>query len=172
MTLFVRNLDAATSKDEVKQAIRSELEDRGETELNVGEVRPTRNNTQTVTITIDKESAGILLRKGYITVGIVKGRIEEHIQVQRCYRCWGYGHTASGCKENADRRNNCYKCGEEGHQAEEYKEETKCPLCERKGHAAGSSLCKAFRAALKEAKGKATIWQNLGRNLGEERPTT
>ena len=58
----------------------SELEESGEIELKVGEVRPTRNNTQTVTLTIDKESAEILLRKEFIMVGIVKGRTEEHIQ--------------------------------------------------------------------------------------------
>ena len=65
---------------QVNQEIRNELEETGEIELKVGEVRPTRNNTQTVTLTIDKESAEILLRKEFIMVGIVKGRTEEHIQ--------------------------------------------------------------------------------------------
>ena len=47
----------------------SELEESGEIELKVGEVRPTRNNTQTITIKIDKESVEILLRKEFIMVG-------------------------------------------------------------------------------------------------------
>ena len=54
---------------QVNQEIRNELEETGEIELKVGEVRPTRNNTQTITIKIDKESVEILLRKEFIMVG-------------------------------------------------------------------------------------------------------
>ncbi|XP_063901395.1 centromere-associated protein E-like [Zophobas morio] len=160
-TLFIRNLDATTNKEEVKQAIRRELGDRGEVELKVGEVRPTRNNTQTITITIDKDSAEILIRKEFVMIGIVKGKIEERMQMTRCYRCWGYGHAASECLEEIDRRNTCYKCGKEGHQAGQCNNEAKCPLCEKEGHTAGSSACKIFRIALKEAKRSAESPQKL-----------
>ncbi|KAJ3661607.1 hypothetical protein Zmor_005996 [Zophobas morio] len=170
-TLFIRNLDATTNKEEVKRAIRRELGDRGGIEMKVGEVRPTRNSTQTITIMIDKDNAETLTRKEFVIIGIVKGKIEERVQMQRCYRCWAYGHTVSGCVEEIDRRNTCYKCGKEGHQAGQCNNEAKCPLCEKEGHTAGSSACKMFRTALKEAKRRAETPQNLNCNGANKQNT-
>ncbi|EFN81654.1 hypothetical protein EAI_14407, partial [Harpegnathos saltator] len=37
----------------------------------------------------------------------------------QCFKCWGLGHTRSGCTATVDRGGLCYRCGRGGHTARE-----------------------------------------------------
>ena len=87
------------------------------------------------------------VERGRLRLGLSVCKIQERIEVEKCYLCWAYGHKAWNCSA-PDRRANCQNCAK-GHKKEDCKEEAFCSLCEVKGHEAGSGRrCEAFKRAL------------------------
>jgi hypothetical protein len=81
-------------------------------------------------------------------IGLGMCRVQERVEVIKCFRCWNYGHRAFECT-GPDRRQNCLKCAQPGHLRKECEGESYCPLCDKKGmHEAGTSDCATFRRAL------------------------
>ncbi|KAH1029335.1 hypothetical protein HUJ05_002594 [Dendroctonus ponderosae] len=76
--------------------------------------------------------------------------MKARINMQRCRKCWAYGHRLSDCT-GTDRSRLCFACGEEDHQKESTTEPN-CPICQRKGHETGSGNCDAFQTLLTTAK--------------------
>ena len=149
-TFFIRGMDATVSKEEVQKALVEKVG--SNRKMEVGEIRPNRNDTINITIRIEEEAANQILAEGSIKVGLSEGKVEEKLPIARCYKCWGYGHMAKNCEEE-DRSDNCYRCGEKGHQAKDCQEEVmKCPLCGKSGHQAGRMGCKARKKALTKAR--------------------
>lgn len=123
--------------------------------IKIGELRPNANNTQAVTVTLDKEDAEKLVKDGIIRVGVVNCTVEKRIKVTKCRRCWSYEHTATECT-GTDRSKFCYKCGKDGHAAKDCTDEVACPICQTKGHITGSGKCPAFRRALNQIRREQT----------------
>jgi hypothetical protein len=115
----------------------------------VGKLRPAYGGTQVATLRVSKEMARKMLQTKNVKVGLNSCSIRERVDIRMCYKCWGYDHHASECREE-DKKNQCRKCGEEGHHSGECKNDAYCIKCNRAGHAAGSTQCKAFKDALKK----------------------
>lgn len=154
-TLHIKGMEVAVEAKEVLSAIESKIGSLQEKEFKLSKFRPNANKTMSVTFTINKEDAKILIDSKEIRIGLVMAKIEKRIQVKKCYKCWAYDHEASECK-GPDRRRICYKCGKEGHPAKTCTEKERCPICDKEGHKAGTGACKIFRRALSRARMKLT----------------
>lgn len=102
---------------------------------------------------------------------MVRCRVERRVRVDKCHRCWAFDHLARECM-GPDRRNLCLKCGKSGHKREGCKAEEECPLCEKKGHRAGSGRCGAFKRALEHIKGRERSRERARARQEEERRWT
>lgn len=85
-----------------------------------------------------------------VRIGWTSARIRPRRQEpQRCYRCHGFGHSATVCT-GPDLAGACRKCGSSGHLERNCNEEDKCLACDRLGqrylpHRTGSGGCLARR---------------------------
>jgi hypothetical protein len=147
-TLHIRGMDELTTAEDLEKALRN-LTDLKGTHLTVGKLRPAYGGTQVATLRVSKEMARKMLQTKNVKVGLNSCSIRERVDIRMCYKCWGYDHHASECREE-DKKNQCRKCGEEGHHSGECKNDAYCIKCNRAGHAAGSTQCKAFKDALKK----------------------
>ncbi|KAF7273744.1 hypothetical protein GWI33_013563 [Rhynchophorus ferrugineus] len=66
----------------------------------IGTLRLVRANTQAVTVVTDETQAQQLLERRFISVGLVRCRVERRIDLARCARCWGYDQSQRECKGN------------------------------------------------------------------------
>lgn len=159
-TLFIRDIDDICGIQEVKEAILRTEENVKDENLKITSLRSARNGTQTATVNLEEGYAHKLLDKGRLRVGIVECRIQERLDIPRCYKCWSYGHNARNC-EGTDRSKKCHICCSEEHDRKNCKATTPyCPLCETEGHQAGSGICKVFKNALKTEREKRRIATN------------
>ncbi|XP_066157557.1 uncharacterized protein [Euwallacea fornicatus] len=154
-SIVLKGLDATVTKEDVVEAIldfsNGSIQ---EYELKVGELRPYARSEQAVTIRLDEKIADHLVRTRTLRIGMTRCKIEEHLEIVKCNRCWAYDHRTPQCK-NADKRKACFRCGKEEHLSRACKKkevECVCILCDKKGHYAGSGKCPKFREALAEAK--------------------
>ncbi|XP_071056461.1 uncharacterized protein [Onthophagus taurus] len=145
-TIHVRGMDAIVDKAEVIEAIEAALGKKNVI-VRMSELRPMRNNTQAVTLTLKKMDASDLMNKGPVRIGYTSCNLEKRLNVMRCSRCWEYGHETWRCK-GTDRAKLCYRCGKKDHIVADCKNEEACPLCEEEGHRAGSGKCKIFKKEL------------------------
>ena len=176
-TIFIKGMDAVTTKAEVSEAL---IEAGGKAEeMKVGELRPYYGSSQAVTVTLPEEAAEKILKKKELRIGYNWCRVIKRVEVTQCYRCWRHGHKAAACKNAEDRSNNCRNCGDKGHLQKECTLQKFCPVCKRQGHSAGTGGCPATRQALREAraeetktKRQGTEWVNLKTYLKENPKTT
>lgn len=150
-TLFIRGMDAITTKEEVQKALLIEIPDLLTREHKISDLRPAVGGTQAITFSADAVTTQKLETKKYIRIGLTSCKVVKKIALQRCSKCWAYDHEAKNCA-GVDRGNACFRCGEIGHSAKECKNEENCPLCHKLGHRSGSGQCESFKRALKEAK--------------------
>ena len=98
-----------------------------------------------------------MLGLGKLRVGWVNCRIREHVEVDGCFRCQGYGHVARYCTLPG-RKDACWRCGGASHVAKECKASPWRLNCADRGeedyaHASGSGSCPIFRAELRRLRG-------------------
>lgn len=115
--LHISDLDGETTSEEVKQGIKAELgfADQDSQEVEVTSLRPAFAGTQKATVKLSQSFANKLVRKRRILIGWISCRVKLREELQRCFRCWEVGHTASACK-GPDKSGLCFSCGEAGHQ--------------------------------------------------------
>lgn len=57
-----------------------------------------------IIIEVDEETQDLM--KGKLSIGWRKCLVFRHINVKRCFKCWGYYHIAKNCTRNET----CHKC--------------------------------------------------------------
>ncbi|KAK5640678.1 hypothetical protein RI129_011489 [Pyrocoelia pectoralis] len=145
-TLHLKGADEITTAEEVKQALKATGQIRHKEDLIVKTLRPTRFGTQYGTIVMNRKDAEVILRQGKVKIGLNNCEIEEKIDIFKCYKCWGYGHSAAQCN-GEDRSNLCQRCTGADHIRTGCNKDPYCPLCATEGHMAGEAVCGALRRA-------------------------
>lgn len=151
VTLYLKDLDGITTKQEVADALKKILGDTTDPPM-IGELRPFRGGNQAVTLRASEGIAKTLQQLGKIKVGLCMCKITSRVEVPRCYRCCSYGHKAFECKAETDCRDLCRNCGKTGHREMECKEGSFCLSCKSGGHKVGAGICPEFKKALSRAR--------------------
>jgi hypothetical protein len=151
----VLDLDSLTSETEVTEALKKEFPSLT-SELKATLFKPNRREQRKALVEMDEKEALSVLRKGKLKVGWVVCRVRQRLEVERCFKCLGYGHMRKNCP-GPDRSKNCWKCGSTQHKAADCKDAPSCALCtdtpgEGYNHIPGSGACRAFKKALQAKK--------------------
>jgi len=154
-TVEIRDIDACTTENEVRQAI---IQAGVEGDL-VIRLTNANNRGQRLAIATAQETEAVkLLKTGKLKVGWVICRVRRRTPLVRCFRCLDYGHHARDCK-GTDRANMCYKCGQVGHLAATCNNEPHCAICaemavklDDQKHILGTTKCRALKLALEKRK--------------------
>ena len=64
-------------------------------------------------VLLEEARALKLIKGAHIKIGWVSCRVRRKKEVNRCFRCLGFGHIAAGCR-GTDCSWCCCRCGEEG----------------------------------------------------------
>ncbi|KYB24568.1 hypothetical protein TcasGA2_TC031704 [Tribolium castaneum] len=151
-TIHIRGIDAATDIEKLRSAIEEKVGRLDQNEIQLGQLRQNRGETQAATIRMVKKKAEEILKEKTIQVGMVRAQVERRVEVLRCFNCLGYNHKASECTKEK-RNKSCYRCGGEDHMAKDCKSTVEfCVVCRSAGHRAGSGKCRLFKQALAAAK--------------------
>ncbi len=146
--VYIKDVEAPIGPEEIKRALVESGQIKEEKQVVIKTLRPTPNGNQTTIIEMKEEDAKGLVQKSKMRLGLSVCKIQERIEVEKCYRYWTYGHKAWNCSR-PDKRESCLNCAKEGHKRKDCQEEAFCPLCEARGHEAGSGRrCEAFKRAL------------------------
>ena len=121
-------------------------------------LRPAYNGNQVATVIMDEEDANKITAVGRIRIGLTLCRVQERIEIEKCYKCWDYGHKADKCS-GEDRGERCRNCAQEGHMRKTCTSDSYCPLC-NEAHEVGSRDCQRFKKALAAATRKGYRNQN------------
>lgn len=146
-----RDLDEITTEQELQNALKTQCE-LGDEPL-VIRMRRAYGGTQTATIRLSALAAPKLLTKGKIKVGwsvcALKAIPRVAKELERCFKCWGFGHQARNC-DGPDRSKSCRKCGENGHFASDCAKPPRCMLCKKEDgndHMTGGFKCPSYQKA-------------------------
>ena len=148
MLLEVRDLDVTTTAEELSRNIASAVSCQ-QADVQVRWIHAAFQGTKTALIEVKNEEGGKLLAAKTVRIGWSSCHIRPHLQLTRCYRCTGYGHTAHHCR-GPDRSNLCRVCNRPGHKAAACNGEPECVQCKEAGyphkHPQGSyGSCTVFR---------------------------
>lgn len=156
-SIEVRDIDEATTKDDICEAIKTGFQIGEISVSDVVSLRTAYGGTQTAIITLPADSAKTLLKSGRIKIGWVICRIRERKTLTKCFRCLEFGHLARNCKNESDRSKQCRRCSGDGHIAKDCTRDPLCMFCKNKNpdgakHIAGSNNCPILRRALNDRK--------------------
>lgn len=156
-TVEIRDCDCCTTETEIEEALRRVIPEYSG-QMKVKLTRPNSRQQRLALIKMEAQAVKKILDAGRILIGFVSCRVREGAEVQRCFRCLGYGHHAAGCK-GPDRSKLCHRCGGADHKGSDCTADPLCFLCaaadrESAKHVAGTRACKAFREALAEVNKK------------------
>ncbi|XP_046868375.1 uncharacterized protein LOC124460839 [Drosophila willistoni] len=82
---------------------------RGASRADVGQLRPTFNETQMAVVCLPQTSAASLVRKRALVVGCFSCQIGQRVAQQRCFECLNFGHVAFNCKSTVGRTSWCFR---------------------------------------------------------------
>ena len=150
-TVECRYLDEITTEEEVRNALKEQCDLDDETL--VIKLRKAYGGTQTASIRLSAAVAPKLLKKGKIKVGwsVCAFKTVPRVakQMERCFKCWCFGHQAHTCA-GPDRSKLCRKCGESGHFASDCTKSPRCVLCKKEDendHMTGGFKCPVYKKA-------------------------
>jgi len=147
--LRLKDLEDSISAVEIANMIADEGECVPD-EIRVGPIRQGLNRLGTAWVRCPMITANRLLRKGRLTLGWTRVRIELLPErTTTCYLCLQPGHVRATCPGGKDRAGLCYRCGEAGHLASTCSAPPRCPVCadlgRPDGHRVGGRACRAPR---------------------------
>ncbi|CAH1101744.1 unnamed protein product [Psylliodes chrysocephalus] len=122
--LLIKDLDGATTEEEVGEAISKEIACDQDV-FQIKALNPAFGNRQNARVIINEPHASILLSKEKIKIGWTQCRIFEKKRDTRCFRCWEPGHNISDC-QGPNREHLCLKCAKEGHKAKDCQNNSYC----------------------------------------------
>lgn len=131
--------------------MKKQIPDLDEKKVKVGKLRPNAMSTQSASISLEADTAELIVARKRIRIGMVSCSVEKMLDIRKCSRCWTYDHAGNECS-GPDRSKLCLNCGKEGHQAKACTEEVYCLICDEQGHSANTGRCGAFKKALKTAR--------------------
>ena len=74
------------------------------------------------------------IKDSRVFVGLDSCRVEEFLQITRCYRCYGFGHVSAKCRVPQEV---CGHCAKEGHTykdcGKKKEEKSECINCKKRG---------------------------------------
>lgn len=140
-TLHIKGMDETITETEIVEAVSKAINKEPKT-FEVRALRPAFGSTQNATLIINEEDANKILKANFLRVGWTSCRVVERAALNRCPRCWEYGHSKGGCT-GPNRENHCFRCSAEGHRASECKNKPFCMYCKVEGHQTGSRSCQA-----------------------------
>lgn len=156
-SLEIRDLDAHTTGEEIEAALKRDLKELAE-QPKIYVSKPNSRGQSFAVVELSEKVANELLKIERIKIGWVNCRVRRRIQVERCFKCLGYGHRSRNCK-GPDRTAACFKCGKTGHKGANCNSEVQCVLCkelklstDQLRHIPGSGKCQVFRYALARAR--------------------
>lgn len=98
---------------------------------------PSRVRTPLIILTFETSALPTEIKCGYLNV-----KVDKYIPSPlRCYKCNGFGHTASVCKKNVS----CTKCAEAHVRDECINMDVKCSNCQSTEHGALDRNCPVFK---------------------------
>lgn len=148
-TVFVKGIDSMASDEEIKRALLSVCKLEHQEQFRMA-VNKNMRGEQTAVVTMTSTDAEKLVNLRTIRIGFSDCYVQERVKVDRCYKCWQFGHSARSCgNQDTDMSNCCYKCGQPGHHKARCTSKIEfCPTCKTEGHQAGTGGCRFFRTAL------------------------
>lgn len=135
--VHVKDMLCDTKECEVKEAVEKVL-GTGES-FQITSLREAYGNTMNATVVTTQKNA-VKLIASRLRVGWVCCRTYIRTEIERCYRCWGTGHSRRECR-GPDRSDLCFNCGKPGHEIRDCKEATRCLECNSTLHRTGSTSC-------------------------------
>lgn len=147
----IRDADEEATDEEIVQAIQTHAKLKGS--IKIIKKRKIDRGTQIITVSVPT-SVAITLVSSRLRIGYVNCRVRRRIEVKKCFRCQGFGHTRHDCTYE-ERNNLCWQCGGEGHKSRECNNTARCFLCKDEAtydHLLGSFKCHAYKRALEELK--------------------
>lgn len=146
----ILDLDALATEADITESLKKDFPTLSG-ELKVTLFKPNRREQRKAVVEMEDREVTPVLQKGKVKVGWVVCRVRKRVELDRCFRCLGYGHARRNCS-GPDRSMNCWKCGSAEHKAAGCSETPSCILCAgtpgAKDHVPGSGACGAFRKAL------------------------
>ena len=114
MGVEIAGLDPSIEAGDVKEAVRGFFEQDSEMEFRVSLTKTPYKGNKKAYLLLEEARALKLLKAAHIKIGWVSCRVRRRKELNRCYRCLGFGHMAADCR-GPDRSRCCWRCGEEGH---------------------------------------------------------
>lgn len=114
----------------------------------------------------NEETQELMLKKVKINIGWKKCPVFNHINIKRCFKCWGYYHISKNCT----REETCYKCARNHNSTDCMATKKRYVNCMFKirtynlkindEHDALSPECPTFKRAIQEEK-RRTGWEGV-----------
>lgn len=105
-----RNLDEITTEEELREALKTQLELDDAADAAKIRLRKAYGGSQIAEIKLLAEAANKLLKAGKVKVGWTVCSLRAVERLERCFKCMGFGHQAKHC-QGEDRSKMCRKCG-------------------------------------------------------------
>lgn len=145
-TIFIYDLDAVTTEEEVKVAIEEAI---GSKVFNLV-IRNAPGERKMAIVSMERSEVQAIIEIRRIRIGWNWCRVKEKISIDKCFKCLKHGHRARECT-GPDRSKSCLKYGSGEHKVENCQANKEyCCDCGTDGHRNGSGNCPNFRKMIIE----------------------
>ena len=110
----IADLEPTIEAEDVEDAVRSFFDQEPGLELRVSLSKTLYGGNWKAYVILEEATALKLLKGTHIKIGWVSCRVRRKKEVNRCFRCLGFGHIAADCR-GPDRSRCCWRCVEVGH---------------------------------------------------------
>ena len=95
----IMDIDPTVEEEEVAKAVRSCIQEDPSSGVKVSLSRKPFRSTKKAFLRLEEAPAQTLLKANHIKIGRVSRRVRRKTEMNRCYRCLGFGHMAANCRE-------------------------------------------------------------------------